>query len=202
MRRSLLIPVAFLAAPALAEPYEGTGYALGCDDQGCTIWTSGIVLVVADDGTSPPDLMERLRGFDGVTAVRLSADLGEIDDITAPATLSALDRRADDPYEETLRFIQGEWRPQDEESPFSIRIDGLNWTELGPDGPGAAFLISPGAGCADGTEPGGIALSLAELGGDPGEAACWRIDYATDTELDLTRIGGDAGMLAFDRVGG
>lgn len=200
MRRSLLIPLAFLASPALAEPYDGTGYALGCDDRACTIWTAGIVLTVADDGSTPGDLIATLRGFDGVTAVTLSADLGELGDITAPATLTALTRRADDPYEDTLRFIQGEWRPRDEESPFSIRIDGLNWTEMGPDGPGAAFLIGPGAACADGTEPGGIALSLVELGGPPDEAACWQIDYATETELDLTRVGGEAGSIPFDRV--
>ena len=167
MRFGLLLPLALLATPALSDPYEGSGYLLGCNDEMCGVWSAGVVLLVAKDGPTPAAILDALQGMDPLSAVQLSAELGEMGDMTVSAALTALARVTDDPYEETLRFIQGEWRPRGEESPFSIRIDGLEWTEMGAEGSGDAFLISPGATCADGVEPGGIALSLVMIGGDP-----------------------------------
>lgn len=190
--------LAVLAAPALADPYQGRGYTLGCDDQGCSLVSGGVFMVTTPD--SYPDAIAVLLGLEPLTAVDLVGDIVGKGDITADLYLADVAVAADDLYADTLRYIQGEWRPQGEETPFSIRIDGLMWTEITAEGEGPSFLMSPGETCADGVAPGGIALSLVMIGGDPGEAACWQVEYAIDTTLDLRDFKGDQGLVSFVRV--
>lgn len=190
-----LLPI-LLATPALAEPVAEHGYALGCAEE-CTLVAAGFVLNV--DPASAPEVMALLQSLDPITAVSFEGDLGEMGDMTAPLTLTALKTEPDDPYQDTLRYIQGDWKPQGEETPFFIRIDGLQWDEVVQGEVSASFLIQPGETCPDGVAPGGMAISLYPFGGDPSSAACWQLEYATDTEMDLRDFSGDQGQVTFTR---
>ena len=200
MIRKLLIPLGLLASPALAEPFSHSGYTLGCDDTGCTVYAAGFLLYVANDGSTPARIIAKLASLDVLTAVNLKGDLGELGDSSAPLTLTGLSVKTDDLYQDTLRYIQGGWKPKAEEAPFYVQINGLQWQDISGGEVSATYLISPGDTCADGTAPGGIALSLYLMGGDPSEAACWQVEYATDTELDLRDFKGDQGQVSFERV--
>ncbi len=200
MIRKLLIAFSLLAFPALAEPFSHSGYTLGCDEAGCTVYSAGFLLTVANDGSTPARIISKLANMEALTAVNLKGDLGELGDSSAPLTLTGLSVKTDDLYQDTLRYIQGGWKPKAEEAPFSVQINGLQWQEVTGGEVTATLLISPGDACADGTTPGGIALSLYLMGGDPAEAACWQVEYATDTELDLRDFKGDQGQVAFERV--
>lgn len=196
--RKLVCVMSVLAFPALADGYEGHGYALGCDEMGCMVATGGVVLTATAD--SDPAAVEVLQAAAMLTGVDLAGEIVSLGDITGEIAVSEVRVTADDLYADTLRYIQGEWRPEGEETPFSIQINGLTWTEITEEGEGPSFLITPGETCADGLAPGGIALSLTMIGGDPGEAACWQVDYATDTTLDLRDFKGDQGLVSFVRV--
>jgi hypothetical protein len=158
------------------------------------------VLSVANDGSTPARIISQLANLDMLTAVNLKGDLGDLGDITAPLTLTGLSVREDDLYQDTLRYIQGTWKPQGEEAQFAVQIYGLQWQEVSDGEVVATYLITPGETCADGTTPGGIALSLYLMGGDPAEAACWQVEYATDTSLDLRDFKGDQGQVTFERI--
>jgi hypothetical protein len=199
MIHKLLIALSIMASPALAEPFSHNGYTLGCDEEGCTVFAAGFLLSVANDGSTPARIISNLANLDMLTAVNLKGDLGELGDATAPLTLTGLSVKEDDPYQDTLRYIQGTWKPKAEEALSSVQIYGLQWQEISAGEVSATFLITPGETCADGTAPGGIALSLYLMGGDPAEAACWQVEYATDTELTLRDFKGDKGQVTFER---
>lgn len=191
-----LMALALLASPAAADPVSERGYAMGCGDT-CTIVAGGFVLSVDPD--SDPEVLKLLTSLDPITAVSFEGELGEMGDITAPITLTWLKTEPDDPYQETLRYIQGDWKPEGEETPFFIRIDGLQWDEVIDGEVSASFLIQASDSCPDGVQPGGIALSLFPFGGDPSSAVCWQLEYATDTQLDLRDFTGQQGQVSFIR---
>lgn len=210
MIRKLLIAIGLLASPVMAVPFSHTGYTLGCDDIGCTVFSAGYLLSVANDGSTPARIISRLANLDLLTAVNIKGNLGELGDSSAPLTLTGVSVRTDDLYQDPLRHIQGGWKPKAGEAAFSVQIHGLQWQDVSFDAVTATYLITPGDSCADGTGPGGtgpggtgpggIALSLVLMGGDPSEAACWQAEHATDTELDLRDLKGDHGQVTFERV--
>lgn len=200
MRTRLLIPLCFVASPLLAEPFSHQGYALGCDDAGCTIFAAGYLLHVANDGSTPARLIRKLARMDNLTAVNLKGDLGALGDATAPLTLTGLSLRAEDPYQDTLRAVQGVWRVAGDPVAF-VTVSGLEWqVHIGGEG-AASFLITPRDACADGTAPGGMVLSLYALGGDPAEASCLQVVSVSASAMTLRDPKGQKPDLVYQRDG-
>ena len=205
MRAAGLIAALLLApAAALAEPIEDHGYTLGCDADAevpvCHLRAAGVTFAVTEGQGTPADLFHGLSFLPPLVPVTFSGTWSNLGDSSADLVVTDLALVADDPFAETLRYIQGTWKPQGEESPFAIAIWGLDWFELENDEPVDAFMITPSDACASGVVPGGMVLSLYRLGGGPDEAACWQLEYATDTELTLRRIGGDHEQVDFTRI--
>jgi hypothetical protein len=197
--------VGLAAVAAWAEPIAESGYAVGCDDEGlpvaCYIAAAGFTLTVMQDGGTPPDLFERLQQLDPVTAVRFTGDLGEMGDSSATVVLDDLQVQADDLYEGNLRAMQGRWSPVGEETPFVIEISGLDWLEMVQDELATAFQMVVGEACGDGILPGnGMVIALYRYGDDPGDDACWRVEYVDEATLELRDFKGDQGLVAFARA--
>jgi hypothetical protein len=189
-----LIP---LTVPALAEPVNERGYFVGCDGADCLLVASGFRFYVRDDGTMGADL---LAGLDPMTAVTFVGDMLSMGDISAELDLTEVALVPDDLLQDTLRALQGDWHPDGEDTPYFIRIIGLEWQEITPpDEVNGAYLISVGTTCANGVEPGGPALVLHALGGDPDAAACWQVQYIDDTTLELRDFMGDWGLVTYTR---
>jgi hypothetical protein len=201
--RHALLALTLLAHPALAEPFEGRGYLVGCDGDaagsGCRIVASGVIFHVRDGEGTNEGMMDLLWSEPPVTAVTISGEMGDLGDITAPLVLTSLSFPQDDPFQDTLRYLQGDWRPDGEDTPFLLRITGLEWQEWQDDELLAAFLITPSEACADGVIPGGMVLSLRQIGGDPSESACWQVEYATDTTMDLRNVTRGFGLVTYAR---
>lgn len=197
--------VCAMAGAAFAEPIAESGYAVGCDDEGlpvaCYIAAAGFTLTVMQDGGTAPELFDRLQQLDPVTAVRFTGDLGELGDSSAAVVLDDLQVLADDLYEGNLRAMQGRWTPVGEETPFVIEISGLDWLETVQDELASAFQMVVGEACGNGILPGnGMVIALYRYGDDPGDDACWRVEYVDEATLELRDFKGDQGLVAFTRA--
>ena len=63
------------------------------------------------------------------------------------------------------------------------------------------FMMSVGEYCGDGTFPGnGMVISLYRYGDDPGDDACWRLEYVDEATLELRDFKGDQGAVTFTRM--
>jgi hypothetical protein len=200
-----------LAAPALAqegEPFDGDGYVLGCDtasaEAACWIAVGGWTLMVPE-AMAAPGLVGGLAALPPVTAVRIAGTLSEMGDSSATLALTEALHITDDPHEGALQAMQGTWRPEGEEAPFALRVDGLTWEELEMDEPVAAYAMAVGDTCArsmtetGGTETGGTAISLYLLGGDAEAAACWQVEEVAGDRMVLRDVEGAQGQVAFAR---
>lgn len=192
------------AGAAQAEPLDETGYFTGCflDDASgadvCEVVASGFRFYASPDGGSDPAVMQALMDLPMLSAVTITGEILSMGDLTAEVRLQSVTPVADDLLQGTVQAIQGDWRPEGEETPFYITINGLDWTEM-QDEPLASYLISAGTTCADGVEPGGPALVLYEMGGSPDAAACWQVEYVDDKTLQLRDFMGDQGQVVFTR---
>lgn len=197
--------VGLAAVAAWAEPISENGYAVGCDAQSapvvCTIAAAGFNLAIQQEGGTAPDLFARLQRMDPVTAVRFAGDLGEMGDSSATVVLTALEPRGDDLYEGNLRAMQGRWQPVGEATPFVVEIVGLDWLEVVQDEVAGAFQMVVGEACGDGILPGnGMVIALYRYGDDPGDDACWRVEYVDEATLELRDFKGDQGLVSFTRA--
>lgn len=193
-----VIAFALLTAPAFAEPITERGYVVGCSDKACSIVAAGFKLTAAKKGTDP-EVWDFLTGLEPITAVSFEGELGAMGDITAPVKVTYIETQPDDAYQDTLRYVQGDWKPMGDETQFFIRIKGLEWQEVLDGEVIARFLIDAGATCSSGVAPGGIAINLNPMGGDPSTAPCWQLEYATDTQMDLRDFSGDVGVISYLR---
>lgn len=193
------------ASPALAEPLEPTqGYFIGCDAEGspifCYVNAVGINWAIGQD-TVAPELFARLSGLEMLAPVVISGDYVALADSSADLTLAALDLPTEeDPFVGNLRAMQGDWKPDGEEAPFSITITGMDWLEMADGALDGAFMMSAGLACADGVEPGGMAISLYRYGDDPAADACWQLEYIDDQTMTLRDRTGDQGQVSFTRL--
>lgn len=194
MLRSILAAF-LLAVPADAGPFSGRGYLEGCDGDaegsGCRIVVSGVILLVRDGGGTNEDMMDLLWSQPPVTAVAVSGERAETGGILAPLVLTSLSFPPADPFQETLRALQGDWRRDGGGTAHLLRIVGLEWQDWLDDEPAGRFLITPSEVCADGTAPGGMVVSLRAIGGDPEEAACWQVEAATGDAIVLRGADGE-----------
>lgn len=184
------------ALPAWAqELYDGPAYLIECADDGCALNAAGFNLFAPADGAA----FETLKALDPITAVTISGTLSDMGDSSATVTLISASRTENDPYEATLRQMQGNWKPRREGTPFSINIVGLDWTELPGGEIGDSFLISPGSTCPDAAMTPGMVFSLYLYGGDPEADACWQVDFIDATTLSLRDANGSGQVVDFDR---
>jgi hypothetical protein len=192
-----------LAGPAMADTVAETGYAVGCDPEGasCLIVSRGFNLTVTRDGGTPAELFETLSGLPKLTAVSFEGSLGEMGDSSADLVLSALREEPDDLYQGNLQAMQGMWQPVGEETPFYIIIDGMDWTEVVQEEVTDVLAMTVGEDCGSGVRPGnGMAITLYRYGDDPGDDACWRLEYVDDATLELRDFKGDQGAVTFARL--
>lgn len=204
--RLLFASVFVVAAyPLGAETLPPTpGYFLGCAGEtqpaACAVNAAGITWVMAAE-TTEAGLYDALQALPLLEPVILSGDYGEIGDSFADLTLTALDMpMEEDLYVGNLRAMQGDWQPVGEEAPFAIRIAGLDWQEWMAGEPGESYMISAGLACADGVEPGGMAISLYRYGDDPAADACWQLEYIDDARMTLRDVQGEQGQVEFTRL--
>lgn len=195
-----------LAAPAAeAERLEPTpGYFIGCDAEAvpaiCYFNAAGFNWAVSQ-ANAPADLFDLLTSLPMLEPVTIAGDYAELADSSADLALTGLSL----PDEEdinigNLRAMQGEWQPNGEEAPFSILIVGMDWLEMVNGEMEGAFMIAVGPACADGVEPGGMAISLYLYGDDPAADACWQLEYIDDTTMNLRDVMGAQGQVAFTRL--
>lgn len=190
-----LVPLLCALPAGAQEIYEGPAYLIGCADDGCALNAAGFNLFAPADGAT----FDTLRALDPVTAVAISGTLSEMGDSSATIDLTAASPVESDPYEATLRRMQGNWRPRGEGAPFSINIVGLDWTEL-PDGEiGDSYLINPGSTCPDAAMTPGMVFSLYLYGGDPEADACWQVEFVDARTLSLRDASGGGRFVDFDR---
>lgn len=190
-----LVPLLCALPAGAQEQYEGPAYLIGCADDGCALNAAGFNLFAPADGAG----FDTLRTLDPVTAVGISGSLSDMGDSSATIRLTAASRIENDPYEATLRQMQGNWRPRGDAMPFSINIVGLDWTEL-PNGEiGDSYLISPGSTCPDAAMTPGMVFSLYLYGGDPEADACWQVEFVDAQTLSLRDASGGGRFVDFDR---
>jgi hypothetical protein len=61
--------------------------------------------------------------------------------------------------------------------------------------------MTVGEDCGSGVRPGnGMAITLYRYGDDPGDDACWRLEYVDDATLELRDFKGDQGAVTFARL--
>lgn len=188
-----------LVGPAWADPIEDTGYLISCDDAGCQIASGGFALWTT--AQSDPAALAVLKALPSVSAVSFAGEISNMSDANADLTLTKA-AHIDDINEGNLQFMQGDWSPVGEETPYFIRIVGLEWQEWTQDEMTAQFAMTAGDSCADGIKPGGgTVINLYRLGDDPDADACWLLEGITEQDMQLRDFQGQAGQVIYRRVG-
>lgn len=194
-----LIGLALWASAGLAADLQGPGYVLGCGEGGCMVFAQGMTLHVADDGSTPGRIIRAMDQMAPVTAVDLAGDLGPPDP-SGPGPveirLSRLTLRPQDPYQDRLRLMQGNWTAGGLDGATEVQIEGLHWQEMRYGEAALDALITPGSGCDAGSLPGGMVLSLTS---SLGAGACWQVESLSDSEMTLRDIQGAQGEVIFRR---
>lgn len=196
--RSLSFAMLFtlLAPPVFAEEISETGWKISCIELGCQIASGGYTLWTTPD--SDQGAHAYLEGLPDVSAISFVGDLQNMGDSTADVTLFEVSK-IDDKYEGNLQFMQGDWTILDEETPYVVRITGLEWQEWVNEEFSDSFNIVAGDTCADGTSYEGMVLSLYRLGDDPDAEGCWGIEYIDGQTLSLRDLWGDWGVIDYAR---
>lgn len=192
----LSAPFLALSNPACAEDINDTGWKISCDDAGCQIASGGFALWTTAD--SDPAAIEVLQNLPDMSAVNFLGTLQNMGDSTADLTL-AFAEYADNINEGNIQAMQGDWTPVGEETPYFIRIIGLDYQEWQGDEMVASFAMTLGDSCADGTTHKGTVISLYRYGDDPAADGCWTVEYIDDTTLSMRDVGGDWGLVDYTR---
>ena len=200
----LIIAGLMAAGAARADPIAEDGWLTACDldatPAGCLIEAGGFALLVQEGQGTPDALITYLAGLPPVSAIRFEGEIVNMGDSTAELVLTSA-ARVDNINEGNLQALQGDWTPEGEETPFQIRIFGLEWQEWQGDEQQAAFAMVVGDTCGNGIVPGaGTVISLYRLGDDPEDDGCWQVEYIDDQSLTLRDFKGDQGQVSFTRV--
>jgi hypothetical protein len=205
MRLLPVLALLFTATPALAEPLEPTpGYFIGCDAEGSPIFcyanAAGINWAISQEDTDA-GLFDRLQALPFLEPIILTGEFGELGDSSAVLTLTGLEQPVEeDIYIGNLRAMQGLWQPKGEEAAFAIEIVGMDWLERLNGEIDGSFMMSAGLACANGVEPGGMAINLYRYGDDPEADACWQLEYIDDRTMPLRDFSGEQGQVEFIRL--
>jgi hypothetical protein len=192
---ALVIPA--LATPAFAEDINDTGWKISCDDAGCQIASGGFALWTT--AGSDPAALQALQSLPDMSAVNFLGVLQNMGDSTADLVL-AFAERADNINEGNLQVMQGDWKPVGEQTPYFIRIIGMEYQEWTNDEMGENFAMIAGDSCADGTAHTGTVISLYRLGDDPDADGCWQVEYVDAKTLSMRDVAGDFGVVDYTRI--
>lgn len=163
---------------SLGDAYRDLGYVQGCTDDGelpgCTIVAGGSQFVVPDEGPTPPDVMDRLRGTPKLAWIEFRGDILNVYDSYAELALGAFDAAPEaDPFGDLVMAVQGAWVSVDDPK-AAVSVDGMIWTESHDGAEVAQSVISFGDTCADGTT-GGRILELFEIGSSEPISFCYSV---------------------------
>lgn len=186
-----------LSAPALAEDINDTGWKISCDDAGCQIASGGYTLWTTSD--SDPAALAALQSLPDMSGVNFLGTLQNMGDSTADLVL-AYAEYADNINEGNLQYMQGDWAPDGEETPYFIRIVGMEYQEWSYGEMGANFAMVAGDSCADGTTHTGTVISLYRIGDDPDADGCWQVEYVDEDGLSMRDLSGDWNVVDYTRV--
>jgi hypothetical protein len=193
----LLSLISLPCGPVLADDINDTGWKISCDDAGCQIAAGGYALWTTSD--SDPAALQALQSLPDMSAVNFLGTLQNMGDSTADVTLLFVER-ADNINEGNLQFMQGDWKPVGEGTPYFIRIIGMEFQEWASGEMAANFTMTAGDSCADGTAYQGTVISLYRLGDDPDADGCWSVEYVDEQSLSMRDLYGDWGVVDYDRV--
>ncbi len=187
------------AGAAWADPIDDTGYLISCDDAGCMVASSGFSLWLTPE--SDPKAMAVLQALPAISAVSFAGDVANMSDANADLTLTRA-AHIDDVNEGNLQAMQGDWAPAKEDTPYFIRVVGLEWQEWANNEMTASFAMTAGDACADGITPGGgTVINLYRLGDDPDADGCWLLEGITQQDMQMRDFQGQAGQVMYRRVG-
>jgi hypothetical protein len=178
---------------SLGEPFSSKGYTQGCGviegaGQACSVVSLGTIFIAYDGGETSSEVMAMLRALPQSSAVTIEGDILSFGDITAEVAFSNVIRIADDLEEETIQALSGIWTITDLLGQ-RVQIDGSIWTDFDGQEKVDSYVVSYGPACADGVEPGGVAMVLTKMGGDPGLAGeCYQVEYIGNDVLTLREI--------------
>lgn len=187
MRLTAAVAFIGLCSPALAfepgthgEPMEEEGYFVACNSgeggSACEIHARGAVWMAYSEGPSEPEAMNALAGMDQGAPVKFTGDMISMGDVTVDLALNSVAANPDDPLAGLVADLQGEWP--------AVTVTGLEWAEAD----GRAYLMSLGTACADGAEREGVHISLYEMGGDPFNSICLKVESHSATGVALVNV--------------
>jgi hypothetical protein len=201
MRTAALAALMLTAAPAWAfepgthgEPVEETGYFVGCftgeeGGSGCELHARGAIWIVSSEGPTEPFVMNAMVEMVQGAPVRFTGDMISMGDVTVDFALNTIEANPDDPLAPLVADLQGEWQGA---GGAVVTVTGLEWAEAD----GRAYLISLGTACSDGAERGTTHISLYEMGGDPFQSICLKVDSHAPDKVELSGAdGGEALVL-------
>lgn len=177
---------------SLGSDYRDTGYMQGCvvegELPGCTIIAGASHFVIAAEGPTPPEVMERLRATPKHSWIAFRGDILEIYDSYAAFALGAFELSAEpDPYADVVAAMQGSWVA--EADPLvGVTVDGLIWTGGYGGSENTRSVIALGEGCADGSGS-GPTLQLFEIGSAESFSLCFAFADMTPERMELTLVG-------------
>lgn len=205
VKAGVVAAACLLPALAGADPISEDGWLTACDLEAtrgvCLIESGGFALFVQQGLGTPDDVITFLAGLPPVSAIHFEGEILNMGDSMADMVLTSA-TRVDNINEGNLQALQGDWSPVGEETPFQIRIFGLEWQEWQGDEQQDAFAMVVGDTCGNGIVPGaGTVISLYRLGDDPEDDGCWQLEYIDDQTLTLRDFKGDQGQVEFSRVG-
>jgi hypothetical protein len=206
MRLLPLCAALLTAAPAWAfqpgthgTPFEGRVHLTQClldgsESAGCTLAVAGGFFSVWADAETEGALLESLAALPFGTALDITGDIsGAGDGVGQELVLASATPVPDDALALVMAMMRGVW--EDPASPgLTLRIDGVDWQELNPEGDDRFFVASYGTACADGTAVDGVAVWLqerAEGGVTPGP--CYQAQPTKDGTLTLINQGNGRG---------
>lgn len=148
-------------------PFEGRVHLTQCHLDGsegasCTLAVPGGHFSVWADADTDMALLETLAAMSYGTALDITGDIsGNGDGISRELVLNSANAVEDDEVGLVMAMLRGVWRSP-KVPDFALRINGVDWEELGPEATARFFVASYGTTCADGIEVEGVAVWLQE----------------------------------------
>lgn len=176
---------------SLGSDYRDSGYVQGCSDAGelpgCTLIAGGSQFVVAADGPTPPEVMERLRALPKLAWVDFRGDMLEVYDSYATLALGFVAEAAQaDPDAALVQGMQGDWVSEDD-ALAAVSVDGMIWTDVYDGAEVARSVVHIGEDCADGTDN-TLVVELFAIGSAEAVSLCFAVTAVTADRMELVYL--------------
>lgn len=176
---------------SLGSDYRDSGYVQGCSETGelpgCTLIAGGSQFVVAADGPTPPEMIDKLRALPKLAWVDFRGDLLEVYDSYATLALGFVAEAAEaDPNAALVKAMQGEWVSEDDALSV-VSVDGMVWTDFYDGAEVGASVVHIGENCADGTVSPSV-LELFAIGSSEAESLCYAATAVEPDRMELVYL--------------